>query len=220
MPVSFWSIEKALMTKVYLSRILSFGGIIAPPVLIIIIVVAGLLTPGYNQLTDTVSSLSDQASATPGLMNAGFFVYGALIIGFAYALYLRLRHGLKAHIAWFFLTLYGVCMILAGVFRDSPGVLNTEGTLHNAAIITSCLSLLIGMWMFAGSVYKRPSWFGFTWFTIGASFLGLLLSIIFLVQSQVPLAGLLQRFFYCLILLWIEIVSIWLFKLTFKSSGL
>jgi hypothetical membrane protein len=208
------------MTKVHLSRILSLGGIIAPPALIIIIVIAGLLTPGYNQLTDTVSSLCDQDSSTPTLMTIGFFVYGALSIGFAYALYMRLRHGFKAHLAWFFLTLYGICMILAGVFQDSPGALNTEGTLHNAAIITSCLSLLLGMWLFAGSVYKKPSWFGFTWFTIVASFLGLLLSIIFLVQSQVPLAGLLQRFFYCLILLWIEIVSIWLFKLTFKPSNI
>ena len=206
------------MTKVYLSRILSFGGIIAPPALIIIIVIAGLLTPGYNQLTDTVSSLCDQASATPELMTIGFIAYGVLIIGFAYALYLRLRHGIRAHITWYMLTLYGVCMILAGVFQDSPGALNTEGILHNAAIITSCFALLIGMWAFAGSVYKKPSWFGFTWFTIVASFLGLLLSIIFLVQSQVPLAGLLQRFFYCIILLWIETVSIWLFRLTFKTQ--
>ncbi len=90
------------MTKVYLSRILSLGGIIAPPVLIIIIVIAGLLTPGYNQLTDTVSSLSDQASATPELMTIGFIVYGVLVIGFAYALYMRLRHGVRAHIAWYY----------------------------------------------------------------------------------------------------------------------
>jgi hypothetical membrane protein len=87
------------MTKVFLSRILSFGGIIAPPALIIIIVIAGLITPGYNQLTDTVSSLCDQASAMPELMTAGFIIYGALIIGFAYALYLILRHGIKAHVA-------------------------------------------------------------------------------------------------------------------------
>ena len=70
--------------------------------------------------------------------------------------------------------------------------------------------------MFAGSVYKKPSWFGFTWFTFGASFLGLVLSIIFAVQSQVPAAGLLQRLFYLVLLIWIETVSIWLFKLSLK----
>jgi hypothetical membrane protein len=208
------------MTKTHISRILSFCGILAPPTIIIFIIIAGLLTPGYNQLTDTISSLSEQGSETPQLLTVGFVVYGVLIIGFSYALYLKLRHGIRAHVAWFMLTLYGICMILAGVFQDTPGgnniALNTEGILHNAAIITSCLSILFGMWMFAGSVYKKPSWFGFTWFTIAASFMGLILSIIFIVQSHVPLAGLLQRFFYCVILIWVETVSIWLFRLSFK----
>ncbi len=208
------------MTKVWLSRVFSLFGILAPPTLVIVIIVAGLLTPGYNQLKDTISSLSDQASKTPQLMTVGFLVYGVLIIGFSYALYLKLRHGIRAHVAWFMLTLYGICMILAGVFQNSPGgshaTLNTEGILHNAVIITSCLSMLFGMWMFAGSVYKKPSWFGFTWFTIAASSMGLVLSIIFIVQSYVPLAGLLQRFFYSVILIWIETVSVWLFRLSFE----
>ena len=111
-------------------------------------------------------------------------------------------------------------MILADVYQDSPGAnnasLNPEGIMHNAAIITPCISILIDMWMFAGSVYKKPSWFGFTWFTIAASFVGLVLSIIFVVQSYVPSSGLLQRFFYLVLLVWIETVSIWLFRLSFK----
>jgi len=97
-------------------------------------------------------------------------------------------------------------MILAGVFKDTPGgrntPLNPEGIIHNAAIITSCFSILIGMWMFARSVYKKPLWFGFTWFTVGASFLGLVLSIVYIVQSHVPASGLLQRFFYLVMLIW------------------
>jgi hypothetical membrane protein len=207
------------MLRVWLSRIFSICGILAPITVAVIVLVAGFLTPGYNQLTDTISNLSDQAAKSPQLMITGFIVYGALIIGFAYALYLRLRHGVKAHVAWFMLTLYGISMMLAGIFQDSPGtVMNTEGFIHNAVIITSCLSMLFGMWAFAGSVYNKPSWFGFTWFTFIASFMALILSIIFLVQSEVPLAGLLQRFFYCVILIWIEIVSVWLFKLTFQKK--
>ena len=208
------------MTKVHLSRILSFFGILAPPTMIIFILIAGHLTPGYNHITDTVSKLSEQGSQSPEVMAAGFISYGVLIIGFSYALYLRLRHDVKTHVAWFTLTLYGICMILAGIYQDSPSTnnvsLNPEGIMHNAAIITSCISILIGMWMFGGSVNKKPSWFGFTWFTIAASFVGLVLSLIFVVQSYVPASGLLQRFFYLVLLIWIETVSIWLFRLSFK----
>jgi len=152
-------------------------------------------------------------------MTTGFIIYGVLMVGFAYTLFLRFRHGIKSHIAWLTLSLYGICMILTGVFQNSPNsvALNTEGILHNAAVITSCCSMFIGMWMFAGNVYNKPSWSGFTKFTITASFLGLVLSIIFLVQSYVPFAGLFQRVFYCVILIWIETVSIWLFRLSFKQ---
>lgn len=210
------------MFRVYLARILSLGGVLAPPAMIFFILLAGSQTPGYNHITDTVSRLSDQAAAHPGTMMTGFIVYGVLIIGFAYALYMRLRHGIRAHVAWGMLTLYGACMILAGIYQDSPPALNEslnpEGIMHNTAIITSCIAMLFGMWSFAGSVYRRPSWFGFTWYTIGASFVGAILSIVFAVQTQVPVSGLLQRLFYLVLLIWVEVVSLWLFRLTFKKE--
>jgi hypothetical membrane protein len=209
------------MRKVYLHRILSICGMLAPPTIVVIIVIAGLLIPGYNQLTESISSLSGQDSPRPELMTAGFIAYGALIIGFSYGLYLRLRRGVKARIIWLTLTLYGIGMILAGVFQDSPGtasdITNVEGTLHNITITTAFFSLLIGMWLFARSVYNKPSWFGFTWFTIIAAVLGLAMSIIFLVQSHIPYSGLLQRIFYIIPLIWIEMVSIWLLRLSFKQ---
>ena len=161
------------MTKIYISRILSLCGIFAPPTIIIIIIIAGLLTPGYNHLTDTISDLCGQESTRPELMTAGFFSYGVLIIGFSYGLYLRLQPGIKARIIWFTLTLYGIGMILAGVFQDSLGIgsdnINTEGVLHNIFTTTAFFSLLIGVWVFAKSVHNKPSWFGSTWFSIAAT---------------------------------------------------
>ncbi|MFC2034451.1 DUF998 domain-containing protein [Chloroflexota bacterium] len=169
-----------------------------------------------------ISKLSDQSSQNPGLMTISFIIYGAFIICFSYALYFRIQRGVKAYITWFALTLYGSCMILAGIFQDTAGLgsdsLNLEGFIHNTVIIISNISILIGMWMFAGSVYKKPSWFGFTWFTIGASILGLVLSIIFAVQTYIPASGLLQHFFYLVLLIWVEKVATWLFRLSFKPE--
>ena len=211
------------MTKTQISRILSICGILAPPTIIIIIIVAGLLTPGYNQLTDIISNLSGQASAAPELMTVGFFVYGGLIIGFSYGLYLNLPKGIKARIIWVTLTLYGIGMILAGVFQDSPGMgldgINAEGLLHSVSTTAAFFSLLIGVCVFAKSVHNRPSWFGFTWFSIAAAVLCLILSVVFLLQSYIPYSGLLERIFYVMPLIWIEIVAIWLFRLSFKRQN-
>ena len=204
------------------TRILALCGIIAPVLIVSIIFIAAANTPGYSHIHDTISKLSEQGSASPELMTIGFIVYGVLVIGFSYALYIHLRHGFRAHLTWAAFVIYGLCMILAGFYQDIPGgegvPLNPEGVAHNAVIITSCISFLIGMWAFAGSVYNRHSWAGFTWFTLIASFVGLILSIVFAVQSHIPASGLWQRLFYLLMVTWIEIVSIWLFRLSFKEE--
>ena len=205
-----------------ITRILAVCGIIAPFLVVTIIFIAATNTPGYSHINDTISKLSEQGSSSPELMTFGFITYGVLVIGFSYALYIHLRHGFKAYLTWAAFMIYGLCMILAGFYQDIPGgdgvPLNPEGIAHNAVIIISCISFLIGMWAFAGSVYNRQSWVGFTWFTLIASFIGLVLSIVFAVQSYIPASGLLQRIFYLLLLIWIEIVSIWLFRLSFKEE--
>ena len=210
------------MRRNTITRILALCGIIAPVLIVSIIFIAAANTPGYSHIHDTISKLSEQGSASPELMTIGFIVYGILVIGFSYALYIHLRHGFRAHLTWVAFVIYGLCMILAGFYQDIPGgegvPLNPEGVAHNAVIITSCISFLIGMWAFAGSVYNRHSWAGFTWFTLIASFVGLVLSIVFAVQSHIPASGLWQRLFYLLMVTWIEIVSVWLFRLSFKEE--
>lgn len=211
------------MTKVHLCRFLYFCGILAPPTIIIIILIAGQLTPGYNPLADSISTLSGQESLKPELMTIGFIAFGSLMIGFSYGLHMGMEHGLKARIVWITFTIYGLGMISAGVFQDSPGIasgtINAEGVLHNVFTATSFFSLLIGVWVYARSVHRRPSWFGFTWFTLVASAVSLTLSIIFILRAYVPYPGLIQRVFYIIPLIWIETVSIWLFRLSFKSDG-
>ncbi len=205
----------------FFHRFLSLCGIIAPLFMIAIILIAGAGTPGYSHINNTVSKLAEQGAAHPGTMITGFIVYGALVLGFSLELFFHLRHGIKAYLTFIMMAIYAISMILAGIFQDIPGgkdvPLNFEGTVHNAAIIVSCISFLIGMWAFAGSVYKKPTWFGFTWFTLGASFVGLILSIIFAVQSSFPAPGLFQRLFYLVLLIWIEIISLWLFRLSYKK---
>ena len=97
--------------------------------------------------------------------------------------------------------------------------INAEGLMHSVSTTAAFFSLLIGVCVFARSVHNRPSWFGFTWFSIAAAVLSLSLSIVFLLQSYIPYSGLLERIFYIMPLIWIEIVAIWLFRLSFKQQN-
>jgi hypothetical membrane protein len=183
-----------------------------------IIVVAGLLTPGYSHLSDTISQLGAQGRLHPGLMNTGFIIYGVLIIGFSYALYRQLGYSTAARVAWLMLTMYGVGIILAGIFRDFPDgtntVINLEGILHNVFATAAFFALLGGMLMFAKIVYHRPAWHGLTWFTIAIAAFNLVLSLIFITEVFVSVEGGLQRLFYFTSLVWKELVSIRLFRLS------
>jgi hypothetical membrane protein len=210
------------MNTVWILRVLSLCGILAPLIVVIIIITAGLQIPGYNQLRDTISSLSDQSREHPELMIAGFVSYGLLVIGFSYGLYLNLSQGTRARLVLSLFTLYGICIILAGIFRASPvsQAHNIEGILHNTVVIISCLSIFTGMWIFARSVSGKPLWFGFTWFTIVASFMALLCSIVFITPFHLPFAGLIQRLFYIFLLIWIETVSIRTFRLSSQRREL
>ena len=137
------------MVKIYLTRFLYTCGIAAPPTIILLIIISGIITPGYNPLTDSISTLSDQNSLTPGLMTTGFIVFGSLMICFATGMYIGLEHGLKSTVIGITFALYGLGMIFTGAFQDSPTIvgmtINAEGMVHNPATVTAFLSLLVGI---------------------------------------------------------------------------
>ena len=56
------------------SRWLSLCGVMAPPILIVFIIVAAFVTPGYSHISETVSQLGAQGRPHPEVMNAGFII--------------------------------------------------------------------------------------------------------------------------------------------------
>jgi hypothetical protein len=74
------------------------------------------------------------------------------------------------------------------------------------------------MLMFSKRVHGIPSWYGLTWFTLISAVIGLLMSMIFIIASHVAYSGLIQRVFFILPMIWIELVSLWLFRLTFAMN--
>lgn len=190
---------------------LTLCGAIAPFVLAAFIVWAGIVTPGYSHISETVSQLGAWHRPYPEVMNSGFVVFGLLIGGFAYGLYLKLGKGTGARVVLALLLTYAAGIILAGIFRDDPAALE-EATLgailHSIFAQVAFWGLTLGMMVFSRTTYKDIYWKGFQWFSSGIIIFNLLSSMVFLMKFAGPIEGLLQRSFYAISLLWIEAVSI------------
>ena len=77
----------------YLLAFLAACGMLAPALYIVTWIVAGLLYPGYNQLTQSTSELTSKAAppAAAAVANFGGYALGLLVIAFAFGLYRGVR---------------------------------------------------------------------------------------------------------------------------------
>ena len=192
-------------------------GVLATPVFAVFIIVASLITPEYNQLSDTISELGAHGSPYPAVINSGFVVYALLVNGFAYGLYLRLRHKRAAKAIWLLLVLCGIGLILSAVFHDDLSAPNAatsfEGSLHAIFSQAAFFAFLIAMVILAIIVRNDRSWSGFTPFTSAIVVISLLLSPIFIIEELVPIEGAIQRAILSLSLVWLTAVALRAVKL-------
>ncbi|MBI2830076.1 MAG: DUF998 domain-containing protein [Chloroflexi bacterium] len=188
------------------------GGVAAPLLLATVILVAGLLTPGYNPLSETVSRLAIDGRPYSVLVNAGFVAYGILINGFAYGLYQRIKFYLYARFVWLLLAMYGIGMLLIGIFHDTskgPGTSINPGTaLHGVFSLTAVLALVSGIAAFSVLTYKTPAWRGFCRLSRAIILLILLLSLVSHTDALKVTEGLWQRLTHLVLLTWVEFAAL------------
>ena len=132
-------------------RALVWCGIVGPVVVFVIAVIAAARTPAYNPIADTISDLAAQGAPRPLLMRVGLIVFGSLTIAFATGLPATMAA--RARLMRVFLSAFGVCVVLLGIFQDyseAPGApRNSEGFLHNTFGLISIASLLGAMLVLA-----------------------------------------------------------------------
>jgi len=194
------------------SLLLAMCGVVAPLALIISVIAGALVTPGYSQLSETISQLSSQDSPHPEFMITGFVTYGLLMIGLACELSRSLRPHRHAKIVRLSLMVHGIGFLLGGVLRADPTaahiVRTPMGIMHNVSVFFGCLALVFGMFTFARIASYNTAWRVFAKFSFVV--ISLVLAVFFI--SQLPAAacidGLLQRLYGTPPLIWVELVSI------------
>ena len=204
------------------SRLLLLCGVAAPPVLVIFIAVAALVTPGYSHISETLSQLGAQGRPYPEVMSTGFIVFGLLVNCFAYGLYQLLQNQTGSRIVWLLLTIYGTAILLSGIFQGVPKAVSTatnlESTLHGVFAMIGFFALVAGMGAFARLVSRDPKWPKFMPLSITIAVLNLGLSLLFVMEGLNSVEGMLQRLFCAISLFWIVAVSLRSLKLPTERS--
>ena len=158
-----------------ITRRLVAAGLIGPPLFVAVFLIEGATRPGYSAWRNFVSQLATGDWGWIQVVN--FLVYGLLVLGFAVGLRRALGSGRASIAAPVLLGVYGLALLVAGVFvtdpalgypMGAPPIHTTHGLIHGLAGLAAfgllAAACFVMAWRFAGDAASR-SWALYSLFT-------------------------------------------------------
>src|SRR5438105_12318119 len=173
--------EKNYFTKQSLvTRFLIIGGAIGPLLFIVVLLIEGATRPGYSVWHNYGSSLS--LSDQGWMQIANFLVCGLLTLGFAFGLRQVFQTGRGSLWGPILLGVFGVSLIVAGLFVTDPslgyppgthgsGPQTLHGTIHGVAGLVAFTSLPIASFVIARRFAGDSNWKGWALYSIATGVL-------------------------------------------------
>jgi hypothetical membrane protein len=178
------------------SRFFLFCGVLAPVMMMVIIIVVGQITPGYNPVSETISQMGTPDSPYAIVINGGYVIYGILICLAAYGLYRSISSTTTAQRLAILLGIHAIGTMLLGIFPDSLNLLPkhfADDLLHNIISAISYLPLLIGILIFRGIARQERTLKVAGILGIVILIINLPMPVINMIDPLQSIAGLLQR---------------------------
>ena len=193
------------------TKTVALAGIIGPLLFTSLVIVQGVLQPGYSQVRMPISALA--AWPTGWIQNLNFFIVGTLMIVFALGLHSGVQPARAGRAGIVLLAVGAIGIVLAGIFpwKMVDGV-PTEPASHVVAAITTFAASGLGLVVFSRRMATDPDWRDLSSYTMWTGLVVLLLFVtvgFFAIDDGAPFhawAGLLQRvlcliWFTCLLTL-------------------
>jgi hypothetical membrane protein len=156
------------------TKLLIACGAIGPLLFILVFLIEGATRPGYSQWRNFVSQLSD--SKFGWMQIANFIICGLCVICFAIGLRRALRSGKGAVGGPLFLGLFGLSLIIAGIFPTDPAlgyypdgfttVQTLHGIIHGANAIPAFASLTLAIFLLARRFASDATWHGWGLYSV------------------------------------------------------
>jgi len=190
-------------------RLYAYCGMIAPVFFGAMVYVEGYLAQGYSQVSQPVSDLGAYSlyGSTATLQNINFWVFGVLVIVFAFGVGKDLPNMGKVPVT---LGLFGAMVFLAGVFPDQPTPY--PGGVHALVSIIAFISVIICQFLawqqFGRKAVAGGNWSKYSTYSLVSGILSVGFLILFTASQSSPYLGIAQRLFLTIPWVWIEVVSL------------
>ena len=193
------------------------AGVVAGALYTVIVLMGGLITPGYDHVAQPVSSLY-QAGAVNGLPIAvAFLLYNAFVVAFGTGLsqiagatgWPRPKVGVAAGIATILVGLAGAA---DAVFPQDPigSAMTIAGTLHIvfagvASLLTLAAVVLAATWLFKREAMRPLAWYSLVTLAVVIAFGPLTAAA---TANSSPIMGVLERVTIFAFIVWMIVTSV------------
>jgi hypothetical membrane protein len=190
-------------------RWLALGGIAGPALFASVVAICASMRPDYSHVAQFMSELGATGTPHAGLMNlVGFIPTGVLIGAFGLSLASALPRSHTSRLVGVLLCVFGLGLILAGIFPCAPGCPQETATLHDGLSVAAFVSAIAGIglsaYRFRSVAVWRPLWC-YSALSSGAA-LCLLVALASSLDSR-SLTGLWQRLLVGTLFLWCAVAG-------------
>lgn len=207
-------ISRPLVGKLSILSMLALAGITGPVILYFADLFTGFSSPEYSFIRDSISSL---VWAPLGwVQTIGFLAIGLLVELFVAGLFFSIRAKWGFGLGLFILALFGFGLLVIGAFHTDPVNSPTtfEGTLHEMAARGVFWLFPFATFLIAPSL-KSNYWKSLFIYNIAAGVFAILfMTIPTFVTTTNNWFGLFERILTGDETVWVEIMSIWLLRLS------
>lgn len=188
-------------------------GFLALPVIAIFIFAATLVTPDYSHVNNTISSLGAQGRPQPWIANSGIFLYGILVMAFAFGMARHMGKSVGGKTMCVLLTINGIAAIFAAIFQAAWGDAPVEPSVlgdrvHQVAARVGFMVLTSAMLLFPLFVWSSSQWRGILWLLPLLAIVSLVAGLLFIFKIFPDYSGVVQRTYFAMCGIWLQVVAV------------
>jgi hypothetical membrane protein len=190
-------------------------GIIGPILFTGVVIILGLLRPGYSHVSQAISELGENGAPNAIIQDTNFIIFGLLVIAFAYGLHRAIGYGKGSKVGPILIALFG------GVAAIGAGIFPIPNPLHAPVSIFGFITLMVATFIISRRLGQDPRWQGYRKYSLATGVIAVVLFLVLLSNVKGgPWFGALQRLFLADLFIWMEVMAIHLLRISSQTHSL